>query len=310
MGSRALALAGAIALDAALGDPRTGWHPVAGVGRLLEVGYRPFRTGSPFGQLVGGAAALGAVAGLTAAFSRLVERRLLRIRFPAGALLLALPLKPTFAIRQLFGEALDVATSLERGHTEEARGRLRSLVSRPTAELSPPMIASAAIESVAENLADSVAAPLVYYVAFGLPGAVVYRVVNTADAMYGYHADLEWLGKAAARADDILGWLPSRLSALALVVVATLMGGAGAGGRALKSWRQDGRLTESPNAGRPMAAMAGSLGRRLEKPGHYVLGQGYADPGPDDIRMAVRVAGVAVACIGIVTVVALIGRRP
>jgi len=219
-------------------------------------------------------------------------------------------LKPTFAIRQLFAEAFAVATALEGGQIDEARRGLRALVSRPAGELDPPRVASAAIESVAENLADSVAAPLLYYVAFGLPGAVIYRVVNTADAMYGYHADLEWLGKAAARADDVLSWLPSRVSALALVGAATLLGGGGAGRRALKNWRQDGRRTESPNAGQPMAAMAGSLGRRLEKPGHYVLGEGYADPGPNDIRLAIRVGGVAAACIALVTVASLVGRRP
>jgi adenosylcobinamide-phosphate synthase len=170
-------------------------------------------------------------------------------------------------------------------------------------------VASAAIESVAENLADSVAAPFLYYVAFGLPGAVVYRVVNTADAMYGYHGDLEWLGKAAARSDDMLSWLPSRMSALALVGAATLLCGPGAGRRALTCWREDGPLTESPNAGRPMAAMAGSLGRRLEKPGHYVLGNGFADPGPADVRTAVELAGIATTLIGLIAIAALLGRR-
>ncbi len=310
MRRRALALVGAIALDAALGEPRTRCHPVAYVGRLLEMGYEPFRIGSPRDQLAAGALALGAVAGSAAILSRLLERVLLHLPFPVGALPLALALKPTFAIRQLLGEAMGVATVLESGQTDQARRRLRALVSRPTAELAPSLVASAAIESVAENLADSMVAPFLYYVAFGLPGAVVYRVVNTADAMYGYHADLEWLGKAAARADDVLSWLPSRVSAVALVGAATLLRGSGAGRRAFASWRQDGGLTESPNAGRPMATMAGSLGRRLEKPGHYVLGEGYAEPSPNDIRMAVRVAGVAAACVGILAIASLVGRRP
>jgi len=283
---------------------------VACVGRLLELGYEPFRIGSPRDQLAAGVLALGAVAGPAAILSRLMERVLLQLPLPVGALLLALALKPTFAIRQLLGEALGVATVLETGQTDEARRRLRALVSRRTAALAPSLLASAAIESIAENLADSVAAPLLYYVAFGLPGAVVYRVVNTADAMYGYHADLEWLGKAAARADDVLSWLPSRVSALALVGATTLLCGPGGGRRALASWRQDGRLTESPNAGQPMAAMAGSLGCRLEKPGHYVFGEGYADPSPNDIRMAVRVAGVAAACVGLLAIASLMGRRP
>lgn len=310
MRRRVLALVGAMALDAAFGEPRTRWHPVAYIGRLLAMGYEPFRIGSSCEQLAAGAIALGLVAGPAGMLCRFAERKLLRLRSQAGAVLLALFLKPTFAIRQLLEEALGVATALELGQIDVARQRLRALVSRPTANLAPSLVASAAIESVAENLGDSVAAPLFYYVMFGLPGAVVYRIVNTADAMYGYQAELESLGKAAARADDVLSWLPSRLSALALVVAATLLGGVGAGERTLTTWLQDGRLTKSPNAGRPMAAMAGGLRRRLEKQGHYVLGAGYVDPGPDDIRMAVRLAGVAAACIAIVMVVTLTARRP
>jgi adenosylcobinamide-phosphate synthase len=150
--------------------------------------------------------------------------------------------------------------------------------------------ASAAIESLAENVADSVAAPLLAYAAFGLPGAAAYRVVNTADAMFGYRGETEWLGKAAARLDDLLNWVPSRLSALALTGAAVVLGDARG---AWRTRRREARRTASPNAGHPMAAMAGALGRRLEKPGHHVLGDGLPEPGPADVRAAVRLAGAA-----------------
>src|SRR5205823_12487301 len=126
-------------------------------------------------------------------------------------------------------EGVGVASSLERDHLPITRARLRALVSRPTDALDRPLLASAAIESMAENLADSVVAPLLYYVVLGLPGAVLYRVVYTADAPSGYRGENEWLGKAAARADDALSWLPSRVSAAALVGAAGLVRGRRAG---------------------------------------------------------------------------------
>jgi adenosylcobinamide-phosphate synthase len=204
----------------------------------------------------------------------------------------------------LLDEGLGVAGSLEADHLDEARDRLRALVSRPAGSLSPGLVAAAAIESVAENLADSIAAPLLFYVLFGLPGAAAYRVVNTADAMFGYRGETEWLGKPAARLDDLLNWLPSRLSALAVTGAALISGGPAPALRAWRTWRRDGGRTPSPNAGRPMAAMAGAVGRRLEKTGHYVLGDGLAEPGPEDVRAAVRLAGLAAALLAAAALVA------
>lgn len=144
-------------------------------------------------------------------------------------------------------------------------------------------------------------APWLYYAGFCLGGAAVYRVVNTADSMFGYRGDNEWLGKAAARTDDALSWLPSRLAAAAIVAAARLRLGAAAAGRALATWRSYGGTTASPNAGRPMAAMAGALERRLEKRGHYVLGGEFSEPASDDVRRAVDLtataAGIALATL-------------
>lgn len=206
-------------------------------------------------------------------------------------------LKQTFSIRLLLEEGAGVAGSLERRQLDEARLRLRALVSRPTGELSAELCASAAIESLAENVADSIAAPLIFYSLFGLPAAAAYRVVNTADAMVGYHGETEWLGKAAARIDDVLNWVPSRLSAMAVTGAALALRGPAAAASARRTWRQDGARTASPNAGRPMAAMAGALERRLEKRGHYVLGDRYREPGAADVRAAVRLTSVAAALL-------------
>src|SRR5262249_5354547 len=139
-------------------------------------------------------------------------------------------------------------------------------------------LASAAVESLAENLVDSWLAPMLAYAAFGLAGATAYRAVNTADAMWGYHSPrYEELGKALARLDDALNWVPARVGAGLLVLAS---GGSAA---ALAAWRRDGGLTASPNAGQVMATAAGALGVQLEKVGHYRLNAGAPLPAPSAI---------------------------
>jgi adenosylcobinamide-phosphate synthase len=180
------------------------------------------------------------------------------------------------------------------------------IVSRPTAGLDAARVAAAAIESVAENASDSVVAPLFWYAAGGLPAAWVYRAVNTMDAMIGYrNARYEHLGKAAARLDDALNWVPARLTAWLLVALAPLAGGGAAAAR--QTMARDGAATASPNAGQPMAAMAGALGVELEKVGHYVLGRGQRLPGPDDLRRAIRL--LRLVSFGAVVLAAAARRR-
>ncbi|MHB1526476.1 MAG: adenosylcobinamide-phosphate synthase CbiB [Candidatus Dormibacteria bacterium] len=308
MRQRAMALVGALVVDIAFDEADRRWHPVAATGALLDAGHHPFRGRSARTQMLGGAAALGAVAALVVAAARAAERGLGR-RQIVGAVVLAFALKPTFSLRQLLAEGVGVARALDRGDVEGARVRLRALVSRPVDALDHPLIASAAIESLAENLADSVVAPLLYYAVLGLPGAALYRVVNTADAMYGYRGELEWLGKVAARADDVLNWLPSRLSAVALVLAAAATRGVPAVVGAISGWRADASSTASPNAGRPMAVMAGALHRRLEKPGHYILGGDNPQPRSGDVRAAALITGVA-AGLAVIGVLAMLMTGP
>src|SRR4029077_4357780 len=160
-----------------------------------------------------------------------------------------------------------VSRALARGDLAAARQGLASLCSRDPAALDGPALAAATIESLAENASDSVVAPLFYFALFGIPGAVFYRAVNTLDAMIGYHGRYEYLGKAAARFDDLLNLIPARLTAWLLLGAGSLTAAD-----ATRGWsicRRDGGNTESPNAGRPMAAMAGLLGVELVKAGHY-----------------------------------------
>ena len=206
--------------------------------------------------------------------------------FPLRIIVAIFLLKSAFAARALAAAAGAVRRPLEHDDLPAARAALRSLVSRDTADLPAPEIAGAAIESVAENASDSVVAPLFYYVVGGVPAALAYRAVNTLDAMIGYRGETEWLGKAAARLDDAANFIPARITALLLAAAS----GAGGGSpmRAFALWFRDGRKTESPNAGRPMAAMAGALGVELSKRGAYVLGAGMRAPVAADLRRAIR----------------------
>jgi adenosylcobinamide-phosphate synthase len=158
------------------------------------------------------------------------------------------------------------------------------LCSRDPTELDEPLIVAATLESLAENASDSGIAPLLYFCIGGVPGAVFYRAVNTLDAMIGYHGRYEYFGKASARLDDLLNWVPARLTALLLLLAGLVLGrDTRQGWRIL---RRDARKTESPNAGRPMATVAGLLRVELEKRGHYRLGDGFEPLTPSKIRHA------------------------
>lgn len=137
-------------------------------------------------------------------------------------------------------------------------------------KLDQPLLIAATVESVAENSSDGFVAPLLYYLVLGVPGALFYRTVNTCDSMVGYHGEYEYLGKFAARLDDVANFIPARLTGL-LIVVAAYVAGKDSRSAWKMMWR-DHSKTESPNAGWPMSAAAGALDVQLEKVGHYVLG--------------------------------------
>jgi adenosylcobinamide-phosphate synthase len=280
----------ATALDAVLGEPPAGCHPVVWLGRALAWTERR----APGRSVADGGAAVAAVTAASWLAARLVVIATRRLGWP-GVLVEALALKPAFAARRLAAAARDVEDALRAGDLETARARVgRDLVSRPTADLGPAEVASAAIESLAENLVDSVAAPLLAYAAGGLPAAWAYRAVNTADAMWGYRdARYERFGKAAARLDDVVNLAPARLGAAAIAAGAALVGEDGAGAARL-AWAEH-RHTASPNAGWPMAAMAGALHVGLQKRGVYRLGDAPLPTSPGAIRRARRVLGAAAA---------------
>jgi adenosylcobinamide-phosphate synthase len=307
-------LALAVVLDLLVGDPPNRWHPVAWIGRLITLG-RAWAPRSPEDLALYGTFLILIVAGLAAGVALVAQALLGELPGAAAPLAQAWLLKCSFSLRGLF-----TAVELVRGHlvARDLDGARRQvawhLVSRDTTGLDQDAVASAAVESLAENLTDGVVAPLCFYVAGtalggvagGLALAWAYRAVNTADAMIGYRRDeLEYLGRATARTDDVANYVPARLAAAALVAGAWLVRESAEG--AARVLRRDGRRTESPNAGLTMAAMAGALGVTLEKHGHYRLGAG-PPPDPAAIDRAMRVARwTAALCIGLAAL-ALVSR--
>ena len=288
----------ALAIDRWLGEPAARWHPVVWMGRYLGwTGSRiaPHAADAKPRDLrlfVAGALAWIVGAMLTGALALALQRGATQwLPGWVATVVLALALKPLFAWRMLRGEVLAVETALAVS-LDAGRAQLARLVSRDVAVLGEREVRESAIESLAENLNDSLVAPLFWFVLLGLPGAAVYRFANTADAMWGYRGerggrDWTWFGKWAARADDVLSWPPARLTVLLL---------------ALAAWRwpagiaREARRTPSPNSGWPMSAMALLLGVRLAKPGVYALNaKGRAAEAPDTQRAAQLCGRAAVA---------------
>ena len=284
-------------LDAAVGEPPNALHPVAWLGRLLgPLGERlcAWRRVPAF---IGGALAWGAIAAALAVMAHAAESAVAALPWAAGAVLLALALKPCFAWRMLRDEVQAVEQALAQS-LEAGRERVSRLASRDVSAMNPAQIRETAIETLAENLNDSVVAPLFWFAVAGLPGAVVYRFANTADAMWGYRDRYEWAGKFAARADDVLSWLPARLTALLLWP-------------ALQDWpllHIEAARTLSPNGGWPMGAMALRLGVRLRKPGVYALNAQSPSPSAADTAKALRIASRAAWLAVAAAVVACAGR--
>ena len=278
----------ALAVDTLLGEPPERWHPVVWVGSLLRRGGEALPPTPAGAALVSGALAWLALATLCAAAGWIIER-LIGLLVPLSdrpgemakpvlaGVALGLILKPCLSWRMLREEVESVEQALANYGVDAGRARVARIAGRDPRTLSALEVRETAIESLAENLNDSVVAPLFWFARAGLPGAFLYRFANTADAMWGKRGDWEWRGKWATRADDVLSFVPARLSGLIV-----------AGASRLGVLPTEARRTESPNGGWPMAAMALYLGVHLGRPGHYVLNASGRDATPADTRRAVR----------------------
>jgi adenosylcobinamide-phosphate synthase len=295
----ALVLGAAFVLDSTLREPPNTLHPVVWMGHAIAP-LKRFRA-PPMAELAVGALYASLVAGGFAFATWILLQLTSGSPLIAGAIQVYL-LWSCFALSSLCAAGEEMARALERDDLARARRALTSLCSRDPGVLSPSELAGATIESLSENASDSVVAPLLYFALLGVPGALFYRVANTLDAMVGYRGRFEYLGKFAARLDDLLNLVPARLTALLLYVVGWPLRLSLRQGLAV-CWRDRGR-TESPNAGWPMAMAAGLLRVRLDKRDVYTLGAELRAPDVEAVRAAiqlVRAAGVLMVALTLLT---------
>jgi len=302
----------AYVMDLVLGDPQ-GWpHPVRLLGHLIQywesVLYRD-RVGA-------GALFWLAVMGTTLVLIVGVLGVASLLPLWGGIAVLAYFLYAGLATRSLHQESLKVEAALEREDVAGARGRLAMIVGRETGRLSPEEIRRAVIETVAENLADGVVSPMFFTLGLGLPGLFFYKAANTMDSMVGYKN--YWyarFGKVAARADDILNFIPARLTALLMIPTAAALGLDWRGAWRIL-WRDRGGAA-SPNAGWPEAAMAGALGVRLGGPSIYFgrtvekphIGEPLQPLDAERYRQAVRLLYGTSLAMAVLTLVGLLASR-
>lgn len=294
------ALLVALAVDRWLGEPPVRLHPVVWIGNYLgyvgawvqrhtvqQPGVRDFKAFwlAALVWIVGAAIVSGVAWAL--------QSMLLTLPCWVAGVGLGLLLKPLLAWAMLKSEVLAVDAALGQS-LAAGRARLSWLVSRDVAQLTEAQVRESAIESLAENLNDSVVAPIFWFVLLGLPGAALYRFVNTADAMWGYPGvyqgkNWQWAGKWAARVDDVLNWIPARLTGGLLLLLCQLP---------LRQVQHEAAKTPSPNSGWPMAAMALGLGIALGKPGVYTLNpSGHAPQAAETAQAIVYASKVLVALI-------------
>ena len=303
MGLSAVVLGSALALDVSVAEPPRRFHPVAWFGRLVGRIDRPWQ----YPKAVGTAAAVVLPVGAGAVVTAAVLATF-RVEPVAGAFAAALVMFVSTSLRRLLDRVTEVVGATA-DDLPRARDRLRALAGRDAAALSAGQVRSAAVESLAENLADGLVAPLLYYgalvagvtagggsptlaVAAGCGGAAWAKGVNTLDSMLGYRTTPT--GWGPAKLDDAVMWLPARVSAVAIAVVC-------ARPRALLSARRWQSALSSPNSGWPMGALAAGLGVRLEKPDHYVLNPDGSLPDTEAAAVAVRRVALAGLCVYVLT---------
>ncbi|NDB51098.1 MAG: cobalamin biosynthesis protein [Nitrosopumilaceae archaeon] len=286
-----LVVIGALALDFAFGDPRSKYHPTAWVGTIIAKTIPFAKSPNPTAEKLGGILVTISITGLVAvllfsfrvftSFDDIISTIILTI---IGSVLL----KTTIAIHGLEKHGRLVMESISKNNLNEAQNRLAMLVKRSTKQLDKNHVISGVLETTSENIVDGVTGPLFYFGLFGLPGAFVYRTINTLDSMVGYKDSIfSNVGWFAANCDKVLNYVPARITGYVMVLSAMLVGADWK--NSLHIMKSDGNKTSSPNAGIPMAAMAGALHTRFEKIDHYSLGNGTAELDQTHFKSAILI---------------------
>lgn len=286
-------------LDCIIGDPQGWWHPVRSIGwliEMMEVLLRRIFPKTERGELAAGAVLVFCVTAVTSAAAFFVLALAGRIHPILKFLLMGIMCGQILAAKSLKTESMNVYHALKAGDIKKARYAVSMIVGRDTDTLTGEGITKAAVETVAENASDGVIAPLCWMLFLGPVGGFFYKAVNTMDSMVGYkNSRYLYFGRAAARLDDLVNWIPARLTALFFVLAAWILPGLD-GGESWRIWRRDRRCHKSPNSAQGEAACAGALRVRLAGDAWYfgvlhekpTIGDESRPVEPEDIARANR----------------------
>ncbi len=302
-----LVVAFALGIDFAVGDPKNRFHPTAWIGKFIGKLVPIAKNDSDKIEKFAGVVIVLVVSGIIVVILVLLQIGLELITVDIFSLIAVVViggilLKTTIAIRGMEKHAISVVQSLENNDIDSARDNLSMIVKRSTTNLDKNHILSGVMESVSENTVDGITGPLFYFAIFGLPGAFVYRVINTFDSMIGYKSDMfKNLGWCGAKCDKILNYIPARITGIVRILSSAMLG---------YNWKssyqimkRDRTKLESPNAGYPMAALAGAIGTKLEKIDHYSIGNGELELTKQHIHSAIALMKVtSILFCGIVTI--------
>ena len=297
----------AILLDLLFGDPKNRFHPTAWIGiligtittRMKNENHNLEKFGGIFIVLIPVCISIVVLLGLDFSIDLIsVESLSILISIISGVVLF----KMTIAIKGMEKHALAVLDSIQKNDLTQARTNLSMIVKRNTKNLDKNHILSGTLESLSENIVDGITGPMFYFAIFGLPGAFVYRIVNTVDSMVGYKTQMfKNLGWFGANCDNVLNYIPSRLTGLTIVLGSMLLGHDWK--NCYEIFKRDGKKTDSPNAGYPMAAFAGALGTKFEKLEHYSLGTGEYEITSKKVKDAISLMKVtSLLFFGIVSI--------
>jgi adenosylcobinamide-phosphate synthase len=298
----------AFLIDVVLGEIPDQIHPTVAIGNVIKFLKPKCKNSNPKIEKANGVLMLIIIVLL---FSLPVFLGLWALRFYLGSIpyiiVGAILFKSTFALKCMRRYTVPIAKSLKEGSLDGARKFLPYIVRRDPNSLSERQIISAAVESIAESTTDGITGPFFFFAFLGVPGAFIYRVINTHDSMVAYKTpELINIGWFSAKMDTAANYIPARLTALLMVVAAGLVGENAK--ESLRILRRDKNKLASPNAGWTIGAMAGALDTQLAKPGYYALGDEH-DINPEDIFKALRIMEVTAVLFGLVVVMPILALR-
>ena len=310
-------IAFALGMDFVFGDPKNRYHPTAWIGTLIAKLTPLAKNQNTYVEKLGGIFVVAITVGVVVTLLLILDAGISLlttdwVTIVVSGVVVVILLKTTIAIRGMEKHVKAVLESLDQNNLDMARTNLSMIVKRNTKNLDKNHVISSVLESISENTVDGITGPLFYFALFGLPGAFVYRVINTVDSMIGYKTDIfKNVGWFGATCDTILNYIPSRLTGLVMIISAAIL---------QNNWKEsykimirDGKKTESPNAGYPMAALAGALETKFEKINHYKLGNGEIMLTKEHVNSALTMMKLTsilffgLVIIPIITILSLVG---